>query len=252
LDKRQKENFKILDRKKKEFIIEIEIYKEVSKMLKQLLADYCRKTYFGNNPQPVKIGVYRPSILSWSCIRRQWNYYKEFSGKNPEEIPDDLILLLSGGIVFHRLIQSLKENGKPYWSATEVECSIEVEVAGGEKIKIVGHADAIKGKGLERTVYEFKHVRSLPSNAYFQHILQLNFYMGAMGITRGVLLYVGYLSNGGLTVREFPRLYSDWHMEHLITRAQTLHTLLVNDQAPRCSCKDKKCEMTNQIYETGV
>jgi hypothetical protein len=190
----------------------------------------------------VQIGVYRPSVLAWSCIRRQWNYYKEFSGKNPEEIPDDVVLLLSGGIVFHRLIQSLKDNGKPYWSETEAECSIEVKVAGNKKIKIIGHADAIIGKGVERTVYEFKHVRSLPYNAYFPHILQLNFYMGAMGISRGVLLYVGYLANGGLGIREFTRIYSDWHMEHLISRAQTLHTLLINNQPPRCSCRDKQCE----------
>jgi CRISPR/Cas system-associated exonuclease Cas4 (RecB family) len=211
-------------------------------MIKHLLADYCRRTYFGNNLQPVSIGVYRPSVLSWSCIRRQWNYYKSFAGKKPDEIPDETVLLLSGGVVFHRLIQSLKEDGRPYWSATEVECSIEVEVAGGEKIKIVGHADAIRGRGLERTVYEFKHTRTMPSSPYFQHILQLNFYMGALGISRGVILYSYYTQDGGIGIKEFPRIYSDWHMEHLITRAQTLHTLLINNTPPRCSCRDRLCE----------
>jgi hypothetical protein len=52
-------------------------------------------------------------------------------------------------------------------------------------------------------------------------------------------------------VREFPRIYSDWHMEHLISRAQTLHTLLINNQAPRCSCRDKQCETTKGIYGLG-
>jgi hypothetical protein len=182
--------------------------------------------------------------LSWNCLRRQWNYYKFFHGKDPKDIPDDIVLLLAGGVVLHRLVQSLKtEEGKPYWSAVEVECSVEVEVLQGQKIKIVGHADAVRGKGLEKTVYEFKHVRSLPSRPLFPHILQLNFYLGALGVARGVLLYIGYLPNGGIDIREFNRIYSEWHMEHLINRAQTLHALLVNDQPPRCSCREKLCEI---------
>jgi hypothetical protein len=216
-------------------------------MIRRLLADYCRRTYFRDNPHPVEIGVYRPSILSWNCVRKQWNYYKEFSGKKSEEIPDDIILLLAGGIVFHRLIQSLREDGKPYWSATEVECSIEIDVANRQRIKIVGHADAIKGKGTERTIYEFKHVRAIPREPQFAHILQLNFYMGALNISKGVLLYVGYLPDGGLDLKEFPRTFSHWHLEHLIARAQTLHTLLIHNEPPRCSCSNRIHEFETLI-----
>jgi len=214
-------------------------------MLNKLLADYCRKVYLSGHSEPVQIGVYRPSVLSWSCIRKQWNYYKFLSGKKAEEIPDDIILLLAGGVVFHRLIQGLKdEQGRPYWDKTEIECSIEVNVAGGEKIKIIGHADAIRGKGMDKIVYEFKHVRQLPNKPQFPHLLQLNFYLGALGVNRGSLLYVGYLPHGGLAVKEFGWLYSNWHMEHLIARAQMLHTLLIHNEAPRCSCK-------NRVHELG-
>jgi hypothetical protein len=211
-------------------------------MIKKLLVDYCRRSYFGNNNYPVQIGKYHASVLSWNCLRKQWNYYKEYSGKKPEEIPDDTILLLSGGIVFHRLIQSLKENEKLYWSEIEVKCSIEVKIKEGNIIKIVGCADAIREEGTKKIIYEFKHTRYIPQKPYFQHILQINFYMGALNIKNGVLLYVGYLPNGGLDIKEFPIEYSDWHMQQIINRAQILHTFLVNNIPPCCSCKDKKCE----------
>jgi len=208
--------------------------------LKTLLANYCRKTYFSGHDVPIKMGVYRPSVLSWSCVRKQFNYYKNFRDKKPEEIPDDVILLLAGGIVFHRLVQSLKDdNEKPYWSAVEVPCSINVRIAGGEDITILGHADAIRGEGSDKKVYEFKHTRSLPHKPSFEHQLQINFYMGALGIPRGILVYVGYVEGGGLGVREFPLAFSEWHLEHLITRAQVLHILLKEDSPPRCSCRGR-------------
>jgi len=207
-------------------------------MLTKLLADYCRRKYFGTNNQPIQIGVYRPSVLSWSCLRQQWNYYKELHDKTPEEIPDDVVLLLAGGIVFHRLIQQLTENGKRYWDKIEVECSIEVPLPTGT-IVIVGHADAIKnGK-----VYEFKHVRTLPSKPKFNHLLQLNFYLKALNTVEGYLIYAGYNEFGGLAVREFPWYLSNWHFQHLVNRAETLHYLLISDQPPRCSCRDQRHEV---------
>lgn len=211
-------------------------------VLQRLLADFCRKHYFAGHGVPVQIGVYRPSVLSWSCLRKQYNYYALLSGKEAKEIPDDTVLLLAGGVVFHRLVQSLRDNNKPYWDKVEVECSVKVEVAGGE-IAIVGHADAIK----DGAVYEFKHTRTLPSKPTFPHVLQLNFYLAALRMLRGVLVYTGYDAEGGLSVREFPILYSDWHFEHLISRAQTLHVLLVNKEPPRCSCREKRHELETII-----
>jgi len=206
-------------------------------MIQRLLADYCRKKYFGNNERPVQIGVYRPSVLSWSCLRKQWNYYKNFHNKAPEEIPDDVVLLLSGGIVFHRLLQSLKDNGRSYWDKVEVECKVEVQLPSGV-ILIVGHADALKnGK-----VYEFKHVRTLPSKPRFEHILQLNFYLKALNSVEGVLLYAGYAEGGGIIIREFPWRLSPWHFQHLVNRAEMLHIMLMNDTPPQCSCSDKRHE----------
>lgn len=210
--------------------------------IQKLLADYCRKKYFGENNQPVQIGIYRPSVLAWSCTRKQFNYYRFFDGKKPEEIPDDIVLLLAGGVVFHRLIQSLRDGeGKNFWDKVEVECSLDIEVA-GEKIKIIGHADAIRGRGVDEEVWEFKHVRTIPPNPHFAHKLQLNFYLAALKRVKGVLLYAGYDLDGGLKLKEFPHFYSDWYLEHLIQRAQMLHTFLVMDTPPRCSCRDRKHE----------
>jgi len=207
-------------------------------MLQKLLADYVRRKYFGLNGNPIAVGVYRPSVLAWSCARRQFHYYKLFHQRNPEDIPDDIVLLLGGGVVFHRLVQSFKENGKRYWDRIEIECSLKATVA-GSNIVLTGHADAIKGD----TVYEFKHTRSIPwRKPKFDHQLQANFYMAAIEKVRGVVVYTGYNEEGGLSIREFPILFSDWHLEHLITRAQSLHTWLVHDTPPRCSCRDRRHE----------
>lgn len=213
--------------------------------LEKLLADYCRKKYFGEDKQPIKIGVYRPSVLAWSCVRRQYNYYALFNEKKPEEIPDKIVLLLAGGVVFHRLVQSLKdETGKSYWDKTEVECSLEVDIA-GDKIIIVGRADAIRGSGIDEEVWEFKHTRTIPLKPLFPHQLQLNFYLAALKRVKGVLLYTGYDADGGLAVKEFPCRYSEWHLEHLISRAQMLHTFLAVGIPPRCSCRDHRHEGGN-------
>lgn len=213
--------------------------------IEKLVADYCRKKYFGDNKQPITIGVYRPSVLAWSCARRQYNYYSLFHQRKPEEIPDNTILLLAGGVVFHRLIQSLKdESGKNFWERVEVECSLEVEVA-GDTITIIGHADATRGKGIDEEVWEFKHTRSIPNKPLFPHILQLNFYLGALKRVRGILLYTGYDAEGGLSIKEFPHYYSEWHLEHLISRAQMLHTFLLMETPPRCSCRDHRHENGN-------
>lgn len=211
-------------------------------MVEKLLADYCRRKYFGEKRQPVKIGVYRPSVLSWSCVRRQYNYYTLFHQKTPEEIPDKTVLLLAGGVVFHRLIQSLKdEEGRSFWDKVEVECSLTTNLA-GDSVTIVGHADAIRRRDGEEEVWEFKHTRVIPPEPFFAHHLQLNFYLAALKKVKGVLLYTGYDAEGGLAVKEFPCLYSDWYLEHLIARAQMLHAFLLIGTPPRCSCRDHRHE----------
>jgi hypothetical protein len=175
-------------------------------------------------------------------MRRQWNYYVYFSEKSASEIPDDITLLLGGGVVFHRLIQSLKDNGKSYWDKVEVECEYKVKLTNDE-IVIIGHADALRGD----EVYEFKHTRTLPMKPHFQHRLQLNFYLGALNKMKGRLVYTGYNEEGGIGVREFPLLYSDWYMEHLVNKAEVLHALLKSGEPPRCSCRDRKHEGGNVL-----
>ncbi|GIW67860.1 MAG: hypothetical protein KatS3mg096_728 [Candidatus Parcubacteria bacterium] len=207
-------------------------------MLQKLLADFCRRKYFGGHSSPVQIGVYRPSVLSWSCSRKQWNYYKNFHGKTSDEIPDEVILLLAGGVVFHRLIQNLTSEGRRFWDRVEIECSMEVQLTSGV-ILIVGHADAIK----DGRVYEFKHTRVIPPKPKFEHLLQLNFYLKALKCLEGSLIYSGYTSEGGLGIKEFQTIISNWHVQHLINRAETLHYLLISDTPPRCSCRDHRHEI---------
>jgi len=211
--------------------------------IQQILAMYCRQSYFKNDKEhKIRIGTYAPSILVGSCVRSQYNFYKSLQGKKPEEIPDEVILKLAGGVVFHRILQEFKPDGKKrYWDSVEIPCEHSFEVSQGKKkefILVRGRIDATKNG----TIYEFKHTYRIPQKPKFQHLLQLHFYLGAMQKAQGVLGYIGY-DEYGIVVKEFPVVFSTWHFEHILNRAETLHIFLQNSTPPRCTCRSQEHEM---------
>lgn len=203
--------------------------------VENVLADYIRKYLFRNWEKP-QMGVYRASIVSQTCLRSKWNYYKHF--EHHDDLTTDMILLLGGGIVFHRMLQSIKVGGKRFWDAVEIPCKTE-EALGDERVLLVGHADAMKN-GI---VYEFKHTRSQPKKAYFNHLLQLNFYLKALQKPEGRLVYVSYREDGGLTIKDFHLVYSESLYAFFVNRAQELHIALKSPVPPRCSCRNKTHEI---------
>jgi len=207
--------------------------------IEHLLAGYIRQRLFNNWEKP-RVGVYRASVVSQTCLRSKWNFYKHF--ERHDDLTTDMILLLGGGIVFHRMLQSIKVDGKRYWDAVEIPCKIE-EDFGDEKVLLVGHADALKNG----VVYEFKHTRSTPRKAYFNHLLQLNFYLKALQKPEGRLVYVSYREDGGLTIKEFHLVYSESLYAFFINRAQELHIALKSSIPPRCSCKGRIHELTMEV-----
>lgn len=202
--------------------------------VKQLLIEYYRKAYFGGEASPPTVGVYWPKVLTWSCLRQQFNFFALYQGQ--KELPNEVILRLGDGTDFHRLVQKIA--GRHFWNKVEIPCQTVVEIAGGEKILIRGRADCIKGD----TLYELKQTMHLPYKPRFDHVLQANFYLGSLRMMRGMISYRGYDQSGAMDVREFPIIFSDWHFTHLINRAETLHVLLKSGQPPRCSCRNRRHE----------
>jgi hypothetical protein len=186
-----------------------------------------------------EIGVYFPSVLCNSCTKSQWNYYQMAIKEG--KLPQSAILQMGEGTVTHELIQSLQ-----IWDATEIPVKMKINT-GNENIVIRGRADGVIGD----TVFEFKRTQYIPLKIRFSDALQINFYMEALGKPKGILVYIGYKSDRTFDVVERYWTLSDWHTNHLINRAITLHTLLKNKQEAYCSCRSKTHDQQWEQYKRG-
>lgn len=175
-----------------------------------------------------EIGVYYPTILIQSCMRSQWNFYE--MAIQQRRFPDGFLLKTQEGNAWHTMLESLH-----VWDYTERSVSKRIKLENGGHITIRGRCDAVRGD----TVYDFKRVEWVPyRKPKFDHVLQLNFYMECLGKPNGVLAYIGYL-NGEFQIKEYYHVLSDWHTSHLVNRALMLHSALVHNDPPACSCRNQ-------------
>lgn len=203
---------------------------------------YISKKRMGGYKLP-RIGIYYPTTLVQNCVRAQWNFYKMTI--QSRTFPNGFILKTSEGTVWHEMIERLS-----VWDEVEKRVSMRIPVESGPAymgryITIRGRADAIRGD----TVYDFKRTERVPwgYKPKFPHIMQLNFYMECLGKPKGVIAYIGY-DGGEFKIKEFYHVLSDWHTEQLINRALNLHTFLVNDVKPVCTCRSRIHETEWEAY----
>lgn len=184
------------------------------------------------------IGVYYPTTLVQNCVRSQWNFY--MMSIQSRRFPDGFVLKTSEGQAWHDMIEAA-----PVWDEVEKRVSMRIPFEGGGSITIRGRADAIRGD----TVYDFKRTERVPWGwkPKFAHLMQLNFYMECLGKPKGVIAYIGY-DGGEFKIKEFYHVLSDWHTEQLINRALNLHTFLVNNVPPVCTCRSKVHEIEWERY----
>lgn len=195
--------------------------------VKEEMLKYVAK-YFDRRYKIPKVGIYYPSVLSRSCLKDQFNYYylSNLIGK----IPESYLLEKLEGVLMHELIQSFK-----VWDDIEVAVSKRIKITSKETIIIKGRADAIK----DNVVYEFKRTAYIPGKPRFKDLVQLNFYMEALGFARGVLVYIGR-RNDRMDIIEYPWTLSDWHSNFIVNKAIELHTVLIHEEVPHCSCRNKR------------
>jgi hypothetical protein len=72
--------------------------------------------------------------------------------------------------------------------------------------------------------------------------------MECLGKPKGVIAYIGY-ENGNFRIKEYYHVLIDWMTQTLVNKALTLHTHLVNDVPPVCTCKSKIHETEWLQYE---
>jgi hypothetical protein len=207
--------------------------------LQHELVEHLRKNRRTRKYQIPKIGVYHPTLLVQNCLRGQWNFF--MISIQEQRLPDAFILQTSEGTVWHDMIEKLK-----VWDAVEQKVSMTIPVEGeGGKIKIVGTYDALRGD----TIYDFKRTQRVPwgYRAKYPHRLQINFYMAALGKPKGVIAYIGY-EGAEFKIKEYYHVLTDWMTDQLINKALTLHTHLVHNVPPVCSCRSKRHEIEWEQY----
>jgi hypothetical protein len=215
-------------------------YKTIN--LQEELTNYLRRGRMKKYKLP-EIGVYYPTTLVQNCIRGQWNFYKMTIQQR--KFPDGFILKTAEGNAWHEMLEDLK-----IWDSVEGSCSMKVPLEDGTHITIRGRYDVVRGD----TVYDFKRTEWVPyRKAKFPHLLQLNFYMECLGKPKGVIAYIGY-SGGEFRIMEYYHVLTDWMTETLKNRALTLHTHLVHDVPPVCTCRRKTHEIEWEQYvrENGL
>lgn len=206
--------------------------------LQEELVEHLRKKRMRKHRLP-QIGVYYPTTLVQNCIRQQWNFYK--ISIEQRAFPDGFVLKTAEGTVWHEMIEEVN-----IWDSIEGQAKMRIPLESGGYITIRGRYDAIRGD----TVYDFKRTERVPwgYKAKFPHLLQLNFYMECLGKPKGVIAYIGY-ENGVFRIKEYYHVLTDWMTQTLKNKALTLHTHLIHDTPPQCTCRDLKHEAEWLAYQ---
>ena len=206
--------------------------------LQEALVGYLRKKRLKSHRLPT-VGVYYPTTLVQPCTRGQYNFYKQTIEQR--KFPDSFVLKTSEGTVWHEMLEQIG-----VWDSVEGPCRMRVPLENGGYITIRGRYDAIRGD----TVYDFKRTERVPwgYKPKFAHLLQLNFYMECLGKPKGVIAYIGY-EGGNFRIKEYYHVLTDWMTQTLINKALTLHTHLVNDVPPVCTCRNRIHEVEWLQYE---
>ncbi len=164
------------------------------------------------------VGVYYPSSIG-DCLRKQ--YYEFFEEKEPRE--EELTIFLTGKGVHEILAKVLNETVKV--EATEMETSLSF----GEAM-LHGKVDIllIDFEG-EKLVVELKTVSKIPKESLEKHVLQLQTYLHALNVEKGVLLY--WDKRRGKK-KAFGIIKDAKYYEILKERTMILHEHILNKKEP--------------------
>lgn len=169
------------------------------------------------------IGRYYPSEIG-SCLRKVW-----FSYKIPKDIDEDTTKIFHMGNMLHDFIADvLRSEKNPGVRLLESEKPFTIDT--GDFV-VSGRVDDIVLVELsgEKFLVEVKSTRMLPTGASGHHRKQLQLYMHALKIPKGIILYV---EKHSLKTREFLLDYDPSEIEGIMKRFSTLHECLKKDVCP--------------------
>ena len=186
--------------------------------------------YLKREFKPKTIGRYYPSEIG-NCLRKIYLSYKY-----PKETKADLLKIFEAGNILHDLVVEVLRSEK----TPEVEL-IKSELPFKRKEKdylISGRVDDIlilkvSGKTIIVEVKSTSLLRAVKKPS-LHHIMQLQFYMYAIGIHNGILLYV---DRRNLESKEFEIKYDEQMVDKVKDRFGLVHEALTNNNIPEPEAK---------------
>ncbi len=181
--------------------------------------------------KPKEIGRYYPSEIG-SCIRKTW-----FSYKKPREVKAELLRIFEAGNLLHEFIAEVIDSEKnPEVELLQQEMPVRVEE---KDFVISGRIDnlvLVRING-EEVLVEVKSTKYLYDEPREQHRMQLEFYMYATKIHKGILLYI---QKDNLKTKWFDIEYDEKNAERIIERFRALDESLKRDRIPEAEAKLKE------------
>ena len=184
-------------------------------------------------PWPKTPGRYYPSEIG-GCMRRIW-----YSYKHPVAPDGDKVKIFHMGNMIHNFIVDVLMSKKtPEVELLESEMPVRIQMG---DITISGRIDDlmhVKAEGKEYLV-EVKSTKWLESTKKPNHIhqMQLQLYMHAQGIPRGILLYI---EKNTLKTKSFLVKYAPELAQQALQRFRILHDYIKSDTIPPAEAKQNE------------
>ncbi len=184
--------------------------------------------------KPKQIGRYYPSEIG-SCIRKIW-----FSYKKPKELKAELLRIFEAGNMLHEFIaEVIKSEKNPEVELLKQEMPIKLRES---EFIISGRIDNLVLVKInnQEVLVEVKSTKFLKDYPNEENAMQLQFYMHATGIHRGILLYI---QKDNLQTKWFEIPYNEQQVEEILKRFRLLDKCLkLNELPPAEARSDEKKE----------
>ena len=189
--------------------------------------------YLKRDSRPKEVGRYYPSEIG-NCLRKVW-----FSYTKPKAVDPNVMRIFEVGNIMHGLVVDvLKSEKNPDIELLESESPLRMNV---DDFVASGRIDDIivLRSNKEKMLIEAKSCKSIkfvetPNNSY---IMQLQFYMHATGIHKGVILYI---EKNTLKSKVFPFEYDKVIAGEIINRFRKLNKYLKENKIPPQEAKQKE------------
>ena len=189
----------------------------------KLIDNYLEREYRAKS-----IGRYYPSEVG-GCLRKTW-----FSYKQPKETDVALMRIFEAGNMLHEFVTEVisSEKNKEV-ELLKSEMPIKIEKDGFIISGRIDNLVLLKVEGKEVLV-EVKSTKFLPKEVKEENEMQLQLYMSATNVHKGIILYI---QKDNLQTKWFEIDYDKKKVDNILERFEILHKSLSLNEMPEAEAK---------------